>query len=83
MRMLMLMPQVVMCEDISSALDSLLQTAGLGGLGPNTVMTAWPTSWQTNIQGAERMRQIIMSAHAFNMALILIKVCEGGGGGGE
>jgi len=65
--------QVVMSESIESALDSLLQTAGLGGLGPNTVMTAWPTSWQTAIQGAERMRQILTSAHAFNMALILIK----------
>ena len=41
--------QVVMSPDVSAALDSLLQTAGLGGLGPNTCMTAWPTSWKTNI----------------------------------
>jgi len=65
--------QVVMTEDISSALDSLLQTAGLGGFGPNTVMTAWPTSWKDNITGAERMIQILTSAHAFNMALLLVK----------
>jgi len=65
--------QVVMSEDISSALDSLLQTAGLGGFGPNTVMTAWPTSWKENITGAERMIQILKSAHSFNMALMLAK----------
>ena len=41
--------QVVMSEDIPTALDSLLQTAGLGGLGPNTVVTCWPTSWRTVI----------------------------------
>jgi len=65
--------QVVMTRDTSTALDSLLQTAGLGGLGPNTVMTAWPTSWKERIAGAERMMRILTSAHAFNMALILIK----------
>ncbi|KAL1510624.1 hypothetical protein AB1Y20_006925 [Prymnesium parvum] len=65
--------QVVMSNDISTALDSLLQTAGLGGFCPNTVVTAWPTSWKTNIKGAERMMQILTSAHAMNMAKILIK----------
>lgn len=47
-----------MSDDISIALDSLLQTAGLGGFGPNTVLAAWPNSWQTNIVGAKRMIQV-------------------------
>ena len=34
--------QVVMSEHVETALDSLLQTAGLGGLGPNTAIAAWP-----------------------------------------
>ena len=68
--------QVVMSEDIPTALDSLLQTAGLGGLGPNTVVTCWPTSWRTRITGADRMKQILTSAHAFNMALVLLRGIE-------
>ena len=65
--------QVVMTEDISTALDSLLQTAGLGGLGPNTAIAAWPDRWAESLEGAKRMKQILVSARAFNMALILIK----------
>ena len=68
--------QVVMSSDIETALDSLLQTAGLGGLGPNTVVTLWPTSWRQSLVGARRMKQILASAHAINMALILIKGIE-------
>jgi len=68
--------QVVMSNDVPTALETLLQTAGLGGLGPNTVVTCWATSWQTRIIGARRMKQILTSAHAFNMALILIKGIE-------
>ena len=62
-----------MTHDVECALDSLLQTAGLGGLGPNTVVCAWPDSWRQRIAGAARVKQILTSAHAFNMALILIK----------
>ena len=65
-----------MSADIPTALDSLLQTAGLGGLGPNTVVTCWPTSWRQSLVGARRMKQILASGHAFNMALILIKGIE-------
>ena len=38
--------QVVMSEHVETALDSLLQTAGLGGLGPNTAIAAWPDRWR-------------------------------------
>lgn len=68
--------QVVMTEDVETALDSLLQTAGLGGLGPNTVVTLWPDSWRTNITGAQRMKQILLSAQVFNNASILLKGIE-------
>mmetsp|Transcript_6967 Transcript_6967/g.11707 ORF Transcript_6967/g.11707 Transcript_6967/m.11707 type:complete len:1007 (-) Transcript_6967:338-3358(-) len=68
--------QVVMTRDMETALDSLLQTAGLGGLGPNTAVTLWPDSWRSNIIGAARMKQILTSAYAFNMALILVRGIE-------
>ena len=65
--------QVVMSEHVETALDSLLQTAGLGGLGPNTAIAAWPDRWRESLDGAHRMKQILVSAHAFNMATILVK----------
>ena len=63
-----------MTQSVETALDSLLQTAGLGGLGPNTAAVLWPDRWQSAPTGAKRMKQILMSAHAYNMALILLKV---------
>lgn len=35
--------QVIMCPDVDLGFTSLLQTAGLGGLAPNTVMLNWST----------------------------------------
>ena len=46
-----------MTKSVETALDSLLQTAGLGGLGPNTAAVLWPDRWQTAPTGAMRMKQ--------------------------
>jgi len=68
--------QVVMSTSIEIALDSLMQTAGLGGLGPNTALVLWPTSWKADPTGARRMKQILTSANAFNMATVVLKGIE-------
>tara|TARA_B100000795_G_scaffold59643_1_gene39725 strand:- start:1194 stop:1316 length:123 start_codon:yes stop_codon:yes gene_type:complete len=39
-----------MTEHVETALDSLLQTAGLGGLGPNTAIAAWPDRWRERLE---------------------------------
>ena len=38
--------QVVMCSDVDHGLGALIQTAGLGGLCPNTVMIGWSRHWR-------------------------------------
>ena len=67
--------QVVMCDDVDAGLGSLLQTAGLGGLCPNTLMLGWSRHWRTEPDVRPlRMVRLIMQAHVYNMALI---VCKG------
>jgi len=40
--------QVLVAEDVSQGIRSLIQTAGLGGLRHNSVMLGWPYGWRQN-----------------------------------
>ncbi|CAF0780703.1 unnamed protein product [Rotaria sordida] len=37
---------VLVANDVYNGINSLMQTSGVGGFRPNTVMFDWPTSWQ-------------------------------------
>lgn len=43
---LMVFSKVVVSPDIENGLNFLIQSSGLGGLVPNTVMLSWPTEWE-------------------------------------
>uniref|UniRef100_H2Z9N1 Solute carrier family 12 member 5 n=1 Tax=Ciona savignyi TaxID=51511 RepID=H2Z9N1_CIOSA len=40
--------QVLVSQDVSQGLSSIIQTSGLGGLRHNTVMFGWPHGWRQN-----------------------------------
>ncbi len=33
-------------KQLSSSVSTLIQSAGIGGLRPNTLMVGWPNSWK-------------------------------------
>jgi len=64
--------QVVMCPDVTPGLGSLIQTAGLGALAPNTAMIAWSTSWRDDPDKPHRMCLLLQRVQAYNMATIVV-----------
>jgi len=67
--------QAIMNADVDHGLTSLIQTAGLGGLAPNTVMANWPSK-EPNFATARRLTKLFNEAHAYNLALIVCKGSE-------
>mmetsp|Transcript_25421 Transcript_25421/g.4214 ORF Transcript_25421/g.4214 Transcript_25421/m.4214 type:complete len:93 (-) Transcript_25421:752-1030(-) len=45
MKRLEIFTKVILAKTARKGLKILIQTAGLGGLEPNTVMLAWPENW--------------------------------------
>ena len=50
--------QVIMAVNVDSGLTSLIQTAGLGGLAPNTVMVNWTTHANAEEERAARLAKL-------------------------
>jgi hypothetical protein len=67
--------QCIMCHDVDHGLTSLIQTAGLGGLAPNTVMVCWPKT-ELDAPRARRLTKLFNEAHEYNLALIVCKGTE-------
>ncbi|KRX88904.1 Solute carrier family 12 member 5 [Trichinella pseudospiralis] len=40
---------VVLCEHLSENISTLIQSIGIGGLRPNTVIVGWPSSWKDSV----------------------------------
>ena len=68
--------QVIMTPNVGQGLTALSQTAGLGGLYPNTVMLGWSQEWQAYPERATQMCRLLLTAAAYNQALIVIKGME-------
>ena len=68
--------QVIMTPNVGQGLTALIQTAGLGGLYPNTVMLGWSQEWQAYPERATQMCRLLLTAAAYNQALIVIKGME-------
>jgi len=67
-----MLSQVIMCRDVGHGLTSLIQTAGLGALAPNTAMLAWPKHWKDDRAKAVRMCLLLQRVQAYNMATIVV-----------
>lgn len=36
----------LLCSNLADSIDILIQSTGIGGLRPNTVMVGWPAGWK-------------------------------------
>uniref|UniRef100_W8BPR2 Solute carrier family 12 member 6 n=1 Tax=Ceratitis capitata TaxID=7213 RepID=W8BPR2_CERCA len=65
---------VLVSSDIAEGLSSVIQTIGLGGMKPNTVIIGWPYSWKKD--GSESWKtfiQTVRTVAACHMALLVPK----------
>ncbi|KAL4234673.1 hypothetical protein ACF0H5_006314 [Mactra antiquata] len=69
---------VVVAKDITSGLCHMVQSAGLGGLRPNTVIVGWPNDWK--VDKKENMHKLFVDTmecvRAAEMALLVVKGAE-------
>ncbi|CAG0923132.1 unnamed protein product, partial [Notodromas monacha] len=66
--------EVVVAQNVLAGVTGLIQTAGVGGLKPNTVILGWPRSWQsTDKQSWKVFIETIRCVAAAQMALIVPK----------
>ncbi|TDG40461.1 hypothetical protein AWZ03_013123 [Drosophila navojoa] len=65
---------VLVAQEISEGLSSVIQTIGLGGMKPNTVIIGWPYSWrQEGRYSWKTFIQTVRTVAACHMALIVPK----------
>lgn len=65
--------KVVLNKTARNGLKSLIQTAGLGGLEPNSVVMAWPENWQTEPVRASRFIKLMEYSTACDHAVLALK----------
>uniref|UniRef100_A0A5S6QAR5 Amino acid permease/ SLC12A domain-containing protein n=1 Tax=Trichuris muris TaxID=70415 RepID=A0A5S6QAR5_TRIMR len=46
--------QVVVAEHLAQNVSTLIQSVGIGGLRPNTIMVGWPYSWKDSVHQADQ-----------------------------
>merc|ERR1719507_1298837 len=67
-------PDVVVSNNVSDGICHLIQTAGLGGMKPNTIVLGWPNSWRKKEEGSWRVFvDTIRNTAAAKMALLVPK----------
>jgi potassium/chloride transporter 4/5/6 len=68
-------PEVVVAESVADGISHLIQTSGLGGMKPNTVILGWPNSWRKKEDDVSTRVFVdaIRSAAAGKMALLVPK----------
>lgn len=67
-------PEVVVNESISDGISHMIQTSGLGGMKPNTVIVGWPNSWRkAEDDGTKVFVDTIRNAANGKMALVVPK----------
>ena len=65
--------KVVLSHDVESALIYLIQSSGLGGLEPNTMLLSWPEEWEHDEVKIRRFVHIIDSAHTYGHVITVLK----------
>merc|ERR1712045_1052686 len=67
-------PEVVVGDNISDCICHMVQTCGLGGMKPNTVILGWPNSWRKREDDSTKVFvDTIRNAGAGKMALLVPK----------
>jgi len=67
-------PEVVVNESISQGITHMIQTSGLGGMKPNTVIVGWPNTWRKKEDdGTQVFVNTIRNAANGKMALLVPK----------
>ncbi|XP_017839242.1 solute carrier family 12 member 4 isoform X2 [Drosophila busckii] len=65
---------VLVAQEIGEGLSSVIQTIGLGGMKPNTVIIGWPYSWRQEGRNSwKTFIQTVRTVTACHMALIVPK----------
>ncbi|XP_076762528.1 solute carrier family 12 member kcc isoform X6 [Xylocopa sonorina] len=66
---------VLVAKDVVDGLSSLVQTTGLGGMKPNTVILGWPHRWKESQEGRtwRVFLQMVRAVAAARMALLVPK----------
>ncbi|CAL7949520.1 unnamed protein product [Xylocopa violacea] len=66
---------VLVARDVVDGLSSLVQTTGLGGMKPNTVILGWPHRWKESQEGRtwRVFLQMVRAVAAARMALLVPK----------
>lgn len=62
---------VLVAKDVSEGLCNLVQTSGLGGLKPNTVILSWPYGWRDNAEEEKAFEYTVRTLTAARMALLI------------
>ncbi|CAF4626991.1 unnamed protein product [Rotaria sp. Silwood1] len=67
--------EVLAAKDVEDGLSTLIQTEGLGGLRPNTIVICWPTQWRKDFDSftAEAFIRTIAIAEVRQCAVIVPK----------
>ncbi|XP_073813225.1 solute carrier family 12 member kcc isoform X9 [Musca autumnalis] len=65
---------VLVAKEIGEGISSVVQTIGLGGMKPNTVIVGWPYSWRKDgVQSWKIFIQTVRTVAACHMALLVPK----------
>ncbi|XP_034177668.1 solute carrier family 12 member kcc isoform X2 [Osmia lignaria lignaria] len=68
---------VLVARDIIDGLSSLVQTTGLGGMKPNTVILGWPYRWKQSQEGLATWRPFLQTVRAVAAARMALLVPKG------
>ncbi len=65
--------KVVVSQNIENGMVYLIQSSGLGGLEPNTILLSWPNQWENDELKSTRFVNLIKHSHSFGHLLTILK----------
>lgn len=65
--------KVIVSQNIENGMVYLIQSSGLGGLEPNTILLSYPSSWENDQLKSNRFMNLINHAKIFGHLLTVIK----------
>lgn len=68
-----LFSKVIVSQNIENGMIYLMQSSGLGGLEPNTIVLAYPNTWEDDDLKSQRFLTLIKNAHTFGHLITVLK----------
>jgi potassium/chloride transporter 4/5/6 len=65
--------EIIVAGDFAQGVNALIQSAGLGGLKPNTVMLGYPESWKQEPIKAQVVTETVNSCRDLRKAIVLVR----------